>query len=68
MLSKFSVYSLVFEGPVSRLEKDQDWKKTKTGPDQDWKRPGPDKTKTTKDRKETVFDRPVFVVKTGLNW
>jgi len=48
---------VVFEGPVSRLEKDRDWK-----------RPGPDKTKTGKDRKETGFDRPVFVVKTGLNW
>ena len=45
----------------------QDWKKTKTGPDQDWKRPGLDKTKTGKNHKETGFNRPVFVVKTGLN-
>jgi len=63
----------VFEGPVSRLEKDRDWtgprpEKTRTRQDQDRKRPGPDKTKTGKDHKETGFDRPVFVVKTGLNW
>ena len=43
-------FVLVFEGPVSRLEKDRDWtglrlEKTRTGKDQDRKRPQRDRFK-----------------------
>jgi len=65
-------YSLVFEGPVSRLEKDRDWTRprldqTETGPDRDWTRPRLDQTETGPDRDwtrlrldqtETGPDRP----------